>query len=129
MELTKILLIVLGTLSLFVGIAGIVVPGLPTTPFILLTAGMYIRSSDKLYQRLIGNKIIGAYIVEYRKRKGMSLRAKISAIGTMWVMIGISCLFFQTAIYIKVLIFSFGLVGSAVMVFFVPTGGDPDEMQ
>ena len=49
MNLIKVLLIVLGTLSLCVGIIGIVVPGLPTTPFVLLTAGLYIKSSDKLY--------------------------------------------------------------------------------
>jgi len=129
MEITKILLILLGTLSLIIGIIGIVVPGLPTTPFVLLTAGLYIRSSDKLYQRLIGNKIIGAYIVEYRSRKGMSLRTKISAIGTMWVMIAISCIFFQATFFIKGLIILIGLVGTVVMIYIVPAGVDSDEMK
>ena len=61
-NLIKIVFIVLGTLSLGIGIIGIVVPGLPTTPFILLTAGLYIKSSDRLYQKLINSRFIGPYI-------------------------------------------------------------------
>ena len=53
MNLFKVILIALGTLSLCIGIIGIIVPGLPTTPFILLTAGLYINSSDRSYQKLI----------------------------------------------------------------------------
>ncbi len=60
MSFLKSILILLGTLSLCIGVIGIVVPGLPTTPFLLLTAGLYIKSSDKLYTKLISNRLVGS---------------------------------------------------------------------
>ena len=65
----KFLLIFLGTISLILGITGIFVPGMPTTPFLLLTAGCYVKSSDKLYNYLIKNKLIGTYISDFQIKK------------------------------------------------------------
>jgi len=121
MNLVKTILIALGTLSLCIGIIGIIVPGLPTTPFILLTAGLYLRSSDNLYQKLVSNRIIGSYISNFRASKGMTKRAKILALGIMWLMIAISCLFFITPLTLKLLVTAIGLTGSYVMGFIVPT--------
>ena len=121
MSLINILYIILGTISLIIGLVGIVVPGLPTTPFILLTAGLYLKSSDKLYQKLINNKIIGSYIAEYQNNKGMTKKSKLFAIGIMWVMITISCIFFITPFYVKIIVAAAGVVGSFVTGFIVPT--------
>jgi len=121
MPLIKVLFIVLGTISLIVGIIGIVVPGLPTTPFILLTALLYIKSSKKLYQKLIGNKLVGFYIVEYQKKKGMTMRTKLTSIGIMWVMIALSCTFFITLYSIKIIVLLVGTIGTFIMGFIVPT--------
>jgi uncharacterized membrane protein YbaN (DUF454 family) len=121
MNLLKITWITLGSISLLIGIIGIVVPGLPTTPFILLSAGFYIRSSDKLYQKLISNQFIGSYIMEYQTQKGMTLKAKITAIGTMWFMITVSTLFFISTFTVKVIVILIGLIGTVVMGFIVPT--------
>ena len=121
MPLIKVLFIVLGTISLIVGIIGIVVPGLPTTPFILLTALLYIKSSKKLYQKLIGNKLVGFYIVEYQKKKGMTMRTKLTSIGIMWVMIALSCTFFITLYSIKIIVLLVGIIGTFIMGLIVPT--------
>lgn len=121
----KVLLIVLGTLSFFLGIIGIVVPGLPTTPFILLAAGLYIKSSDKLYQKLISNRFLGSYIKEFHAKKGMNKKTKISAISTMWFMILISCFFFIELLVIKVIVLLLGIIGTLVMGFVVPTVNSP----
>lgn len=121
MNFYKVVLIVLGTLSLCVGIIGIVVPGLPTTPFLLLTAGLYVKSSDRLYQKLITSRIAGSYITEFRTKKGMTKKTKLSAIGTMWVMITISCLFFITPNSLKIVILIIGLAGTIVMGILIPT--------
>lgn len=121
MYLIKVILIVFGTLSLIVGIAGIVIPGLPTVPFILLAAGLYIKSSDKLYQKLIGNKIIGSYVTEYRNKKGMTKKSKLTAIGIMWGMIAISCIFIITAFSLKHVVAVIGVIGTIVIVFIIPT--------
>ena len=121
MTIFKSLLIVAGTISLCVGIVGIAVPGLPTTPFLLLTAGLYMRSSDRLYNHLISNKVVGSYISEFRKNKGMTTRAKLYAIFMMWTMITLSCVFLVENLPAKLLIISIGIIGSIIMGFIIPT--------
>jgi uncharacterized protein len=121
MNFIKVLLIALGTLSLCIGVIGIVVPGLPTTPFVLLTAGLYIRSSDRLYQKLITNRFVGSHILDFHIYKGMTKRTKLAAISTMWLMITFSCNFFITPFSIKLLVLVIGLIGTVAMGFIVPT--------
>ena len=58
----KLFLIVLGSVFLGLGFLGIFTPGLPTTPFLLLAAGCYVRSSDSLYSWLLQHKLFGKYI-------------------------------------------------------------------
>ena len=117
----KAILIIAGTISLVLGVIGIFVPGLPTTPFLVLTAGLYIRSSKKLYQLLIRNKYLGSYITEFQIRKGMTTKMKIYSIFVMWIMIVMSITFFITPVLLKVIIAGVGLIGTFVMGFVVPT--------
>jgi uncharacterized protein len=121
MSLVKVLCIVLGTISLCIGIIGILMPGLPTTPFVLLTAGLYVRSSDKLYQKLISNRFIGSYIFEFRTNKGMTRKKKVLAMGIMWGMILLSVIFFIPLLTVKLIILILGLIGTLVMGFIVST--------
>jgi uncharacterized membrane protein YbaN (DUF454 family) len=121
MNLFKLILIILGTLSLCIGIVGVVVPGLPTTPFILLTAGLYIRSSERLYQKMINNRFIGIYIKEFRKNKGMTIKAKLTAIGVMWLMIAASCLLLLNSSSTKIIVLTLGVIGTLVMGFILPS--------
>jgi hypothetical protein len=116
----KPLLILAGTLSLILGITGIFIPGLPTTPFIILTAGLYARSSDRLYQLLISYKPTGGYILKYRANKGMSLKSKVFSICTMWVMIIISCTFFIKSPEAITIVLLAGITGTFVMGLIVP---------
>jgi uncharacterized membrane protein YbaN (DUF454 family) len=122
MDLLKLILILIGTLSLCLGIIGIAVPGLPTTPFLLLTAGLYLRSSDMLYQKLVSSKWVGSYITRYQVNKGLTKRDKITAIVTMWFMIALSCLFFIASIKVRVIVIIAGLTGTLVMGWLIPTG-------
>jgi len=121
MTLKKIFFAFLGTLSLILGVIGIFVPGLPTTPFLLLTAGLYMKSSERLYKLLISNKYLGPYILDFQKNKGMTKRTKLQAMGTMWVMITISCVFFIKSTIVILIVIALGIVGTVVMGFIVPT--------
>lgn len=121
MNLFKAILIVLGTLSLCVGVIGIVVPGLPTTPFLLLTAGLYVKNSDKLYAKLIANRFVGSYILAFNQRKCMTKRTKLYAISTMWVMIAFSTIFCIKLLPMRLIILIVGIIGTMVMGFIVPT--------
>lgn len=109
----KPLFIFLGTLSLSLGLIGIVVPGLPTTSFLLLSAYLYARSSQRLYNALLNHKFLGGYIKDFQK--GMSIRAKIRAISMMWTMIFISAFFFIKILWVQLVVIGVGFVGTFVM--------------
>lgn len=80
----KVILITIGTLSIGLGVIGIVVPLLPTTPLMLLGAACYVKSSERLYHKLIKNKWLGAYIKDFREKKGISRKNKILSLSLMW---------------------------------------------
>ena len=80
-------LIVAGTFFLGLGVLGIILPILPTTPFLLLSAACYSRGSNRFYKWLIGNRWFGKYISDYRSGKGIPIRAKIIAVITLWATI------------------------------------------
>jgi uncharacterized membrane protein YbaN (DUF454 family) len=84
------LLITAGTISLSLGIIGIIVPVLPTTPFLLLTAACYAGSSQRFYDWLLNNKYLGTYIKNYREKKGIPIKVKIFAIVLLWCTISLS---------------------------------------
>ena len=65
------------TISLALGILGIFLPLLPTTPFLLLTAALYFKGSFRLYNWLLNHRYFGPYIRNYRENKAIPLRAKI----------------------------------------------------
>jgi len=114
------LFLVLGFLFLSLGFVGIFVPGLPTTPFLLLSAALFFRSSQRLYERLISSRLLGRYIVSFRKNKGMTLRAKLISLAIMWSMIAVSAVKVDS-IAAKVAIPVVGVVGTVVMGFCIKT--------
>lgn len=89
----KILLLLLGSISLILGVIGIFVPLLPTTPLLLLSAWCFFRSSMKLYDRLINSKYLGTYIRNFRENKVIPLKTKIFIITLLWTSL-IYCIFF-----------------------------------
>jgi uncharacterized membrane protein YbaN (DUF454 family) len=81
----KFLLVIIGIASLCLGILGIFLPILPTTPFLLLSAMLFARSSERLYKWLLYHKILGKYIRDFLQEKAISLRIKIFSISVMWM--------------------------------------------
>jgi len=123
-NLMKILYIVLGTISLCIGIFGILIPGLPTTPFLLLTAGLYVKSSDRLYKRLTDHKYLGEFILKFNRNGGMTKKDKRYAISLMWIMIILSCLLFVNYGAIQLIVVLAGITGTLIMGFVIPTYND-----
>ena len=80
----KKLLVAAGTLSLALGILGVFIPLLPTTPFLLLSAACYARGSERFYRWLTGHRHLGRYISDYREGRGIPLGTKVSAIVLLW---------------------------------------------
>ncbi len=83
-----------GCICLFFGTLGIVLPILPTTPFLLAAAACFCNSSNKMYSWLLNNRYFGSYIRNYKEGKGLSLKTKITALMILWVTIAVSVVFF-----------------------------------
>ena len=78
------LLVVLGGISCVLGFVGIFVPLLPTTPFLLLSAAFWVRSSPRLYGWLLEHPCFGEYVRNFRENRAIPLRAKIISLTLMW---------------------------------------------
>ena len=89
------LLIMVGTLSVGLGVAGVLLPLLPATPFFLVAAACYARSSDRLHRRLLANRFISNSIASYQAGTGIPARTKAVAIGFLWITLLVSALLVQ----------------------------------
>jgi uncharacterized protein len=103
-RLKQISLIILGPIFIALGILGIFLPLLPTTPFLLLGASCSIKGSPKLYSWLIGNKWLGKYIENYREGKGIPLKTKVIAVFMLWTTILFSIIFVLSNMLIKIIL-------------------------
>ena len=104
-RLSRLALVVSGTFFLGLGIIGIFLPLLPTTPFILLAASCYARSSKRLYNWLLNNRWFGNYIKNYREGKGVPFKVKILSISFLWIVIGYSVIFVVSVFLIRIVLF------------------------
>jgi uncharacterized membrane protein YbaN (DUF454 family) len=107
----RLILLILGCLCVALGVLGIFLPLLPTTPLLLLAAWCFARSSPTLYQKLLDNKWFGPIILTYREQGVISVRVKIISVVTLWVLIGYSIFY-----VIPLLIVQIGLGGVALWV-------------
>lgn len=88
------------------GIIGIFVPILPTTPFLLLAAACYMRSSERFYRWLTNNRVFGAYVRNYIEGRGMPIRMKLATILLLWLAIGLSIAFSVQSLVIRIILIS-----------------------
>ena len=84
----RIFLIIVGSVSLVLGILGIFLPMLPTTPFLLLSAAAWVKASPSLYEWLINHRVFGEYIRNFREYRAIPLRVKIISVSLVWLTIG-----------------------------------------
>lgn len=103
-RLIKWVLIIAGTFFIGLGIIGIFLPLLPTTPLLLLAAACFARSSERFYNWLLNNRLLGNYIKNYREGKGVPLKAKVFTISLLWITIIFSA-FFVSNFIARVILF------------------------
>jgi len=103
-NLSRWILIIIGSFFTGLGILGIFLPLLPTTPFLLLAAACYIRSSERFYNWLMNNKWLGRYIKNYLEGKGVSLKSKVLSISLLWITIGYSVVFVVSIFLIRLIL-------------------------
>ena len=101
---SRIILIILGSFFVGLGILGIFLPLLPTTPFLLLAATCYVRSSERFYNWLLNTKWLGNYIKNYREGRGIPLSGKLLSVFLLWLTIGYSAIFAVPILLIRILL-------------------------
>ena len=119
--IAKILWIFLGSFFVMIGAIGAVVPGLPTTMFLILAAACYIRSSQRLYDWLIANKTFGPYLKDYREGKGIPRRAKKIALLMMTIFVGYAVLFALDDLIVRIIVLILGMIGFYYVAYRVPS--------
>ncbi len=92
-KLVRIMLQTLGIVSALLGFIGIFLPLLPTTPFLLLSSWCFVRSSEKMNQRLMSNKFLGPYISNYKSKRGITKRNKIYSLIFLYATLTTSFIF------------------------------------
>lgn len=100
----RLTLLLLGGLFLILGVIGIFFPVLPTTPFLLLAASCFLRSSHTAYRKLMTNKTLGKYIFYYRVSKAIPLKSKITALSLLWLGI-LASIYIAPILWVKILLF------------------------
>ena len=115
-KLVRTLWFIAGTICVVLGAIGIVLPLLPTTPFLLAAAACYYKSSEKMHRWLLNNKWFGEYIRNYQEGKGLTKKTKITALTVLWVTIGFSTVFVSPRLLPAMLVLPLQLVMMAVAI-------------
>lgn len=111
----KAILIVFGTIALGLGILGIILPVLPTTPFLLLAAASYMSSSQRLYNWLINHPKLGVHIERFKRERSMTLRAKVTVLALAWIMLVAAAIFLVKSPFMKVFLIGLAVTKTVVL--------------
>lgn len=119
-NLSRRVLIIAGSFFVGLGILGIFLPLLPTTPFLLLAAACYVRASERFYNWLLNNKWLGNYIKNYREGKGIPLKGKVLSISLLWITIGYSVVFVVHIFLVRIILILIA-IGVTIHILYIRT--------
>jgi hypothetical protein len=101
------------------GVIGVAVPVMPTTPFLLLATGCFLRGSERMHRWMLTNPWFGDYLRRYREGRGIPVRAKLGAILLLWATIGVSATFVVASWTVRIVLL---FIAMAVTVHIVMIG-------
>jgi len=113
-----------GVLCVALGAAGLVLPVLPTTPFMLLAAFCFARASPALHRRLVQSRLFGPTIVEWERHRTIPWRTKLTAIALMSATLAVSIVFFVQPTALRIALALLGVV-LAVWLYRIPSRDRP----
>jgi uncharacterized membrane protein YbaN (DUF454 family) len=122
----RLAFLTLGTLFVTLGIAGVFLPVLPTTPFLLLAAACYARASVRFYNWLLNNRMFGPTILEWRRYRSIPYRVKWTAIILMGVTLCISIVYFVLWPELQIALALFGILLGAYL-YTIPSRDQPSR--
>jgi uncharacterized membrane protein YbaN (DUF454 family) len=109
----RAVLVLAGTGFVVLGLAGVFLPVLPTTPFLLLAAACYARASRRFYNALLNNRLFGPSILEWQQHRAIPWRTKLTAIALLLLTLAISIVFFLRDPWLRLALALFGLALAA----------------
>lgn len=118
--LVRGLLIAAGVICVVLGVIGIFLPLLPTTPLMLLAAACFARSSRRFHDWLLAHRSFGPLILEWERHRSIPRRTKLTAIALMSAMLAVSIFFFVKPPWLQALLAAFG-VGLAIWMYRLPS--------
>jgi len=112
----------LGLLFSIIGLIGLIVPGLPTTPLMIVAAACFFRSSKRLFNWVLSNKYFGNYVKDFREGRGMPRKAKLTAIFFIWLFVSFSVFVGipNHLVFVKVITLIAAFIGTGVIMI-LPT--------
>lgn len=116
---------IIGLIAVVLGVVGIFLPLLPTTPFLLLASACFARGSEQLHRWLRTNKLFGTYLSDFEQGKGIPLWGKIMAIGLLWLSLGYS-VYRLGSNPLTLLLIAIGVAVSTYLIACVPTRSSTD---
>lgn len=122
----RYIFIVCGCIAVILGTIGVVVPGLPTTPFVLLASWCFYKSSPRLQAWLL-QSFLGKYIREYKEKGGLTMRKRLYIIALMATMVSVSIIFFIPNRIVDIIVGVAGLIGCIVVGLVVPQAKEKEK--
>lgn len=119
-KIKRHLIFIGGFISLILGIIGIAIPILPTTPFLLLASAAFAKSSEKFNKWLLNNKILGTYIKNYREGNGLPLKIKVLTLSLLWITILISTVFLMDLLWVVIILICIAIAVSIHIILIRP---------
>lgn len=119
-KLKRQLFVIAGTIALGIGVVGIIISVLPTTPFLLLAAICYMRGSQRLYNALLCNRFVGTYVRNYLEGRGMSLKMKIWTLSLLWIAIVCTAVLATDSLIIRIIL-AIVLTGVTIHILLIKT--------
>lgn len=109
-----------GSLALGLGLLGVVLPGLPTTPFVLLAAACYAKASPRLHAWLLNHRLLGPMLRDWEQHRSLTRRTKTVAVVSMTLMVSLSVWSFRGRLIAQLVLVLLGTIGAWV-VLRIPT--------
>ncbi len=120
----RLALLSAGWLAVALAVLGLVLPLLPTTPFLLVAAGCFSRASQRCHRWLLSAPVIGPILADYQSGRGVALAVRLKAIALVWIGIGSSAIWFVQATAPRVLLLAIAVTVTAYLLR-LPSPGAP----
>ncbi len=111
----RVILLMAGTLFVAIGVLGIYLPVLPTTPFLLLAAACYVRGSKRMYHWLLAQPRLGWEMRRILEKRGLPPGVKVFSLAVAWLVLGSVALFMVESSWAKALLIALALIKTGVL--------------